>query len=142
PGQALTFAQPRTLPPDDRPMPPLPHMGEVLRLNARLFPDKRGARDLSRVLTFAQWDERACRLANALLGLGLAKGDRFAVLAYNSLEWLEIYFAASKAGLICVPINFRLVGPEVRFIVENAGATAMIVQDELAGVIEEIRADL
>jgi acyl-CoA synthetase (AMP-forming)/AMP-acid ligase II len=64
------------------------------------------------------------------------------VLAYNCLEWLEIYAAASKAGLIVVPINFRLVGPEVRFIVENAGARALIVQDELIGLVEEIRADL
>ena len=60
-----------------------------------------------------QWNERSCRLANALLGLGLAKGDRVAVLAYNRVEWAEIYAATAKAGLIAVPINFRLVGPEV-----------------------------
>ena len=89
-----------------------------------------------------QWNRRACRLANALLGLGLKKGDRFAILAYNTLEWAEIYMAAAKAGLIALPINFRLVGPEVRFIIENADASALIVQDELVGVIEEIRADL
>ena len=41
--------------------------------------------------------------------------------------------------MIVVPINFRLVGPEVRFILDNAGAKALIVQDELAGVVEEIR---
>jgi fatty-acyl-CoA synthase len=117
-------------------------LGQMLSVHARLSGDRLGARDLDRSLTFARWNDRACRLANGLLGLGLRKGDRVAVLAYNSLEWLEIYMAASKAGLIAVPINFRLVASEVRFIVENAGAAAMIVQDELIGVIEEIRVGL
>ncbi|MBV8576323.1 MAG: AMP-binding protein [Acetobacteraceae bacterium] len=117
-------------------------LGQMLSAHARLSPNKIGARDLERSLTFAHWNDRTCRLANALLGIGLSKGDRFAILAYNSLEWLEIYMAASKAGLVALPINFRLVGPEIRFIVENAGANAMIVQDELVGVIEEIRGDL
>jgi acyl-CoA synthetase (AMP-forming)/AMP-acid ligase II len=117
-------------------------LGQMLSVHARLSGERVGARDLDRSLTFAQWNQRSCRLANALLGLDLAKGDRFAVLAYNSIEWLEIYIAASKAGLIVVPINFRLVGNEVRFIVENAGASAMIVQDELAGITDEIRGAL
>ena len=116
--------------------------GQTLSLNARLFGDRTGAADLERSMTFRQWNERACRLANALLGLGLAKGDRVAVLAYNCVEWLEIYAATAKAGLIAVPVNFRLVGPEVRFIVENCEARAMIVQDSLRGVVEDARADL
>ena len=123
-------------------MKDLLNLGQILSVHARLCGNRLGARDLTRSLTFSQWNDRTCRLANALRGLGLSKGDRFCVLAYNSLEWLEVYFAASKAGLICVPINFRLAGPEVGFIVENAGAAAMIVQDELAGVIEEIRSGL
>ena len=44
------------------------------------------------------------------VGLGLKKGDRVAVLAYNAVEWVEIYIAAAKAGLVAVPLNFRLVG--------------------------------
>ena len=70
-------------------------------------------------MTFRLWNSRARRLANALAGLGLAKGDRVAVLAYNCLEWAEIYAATAMAGLVAVPINFRLVGPEVHYIVEN-----------------------
>ena len=118
------------------------NVGQMLSVHARLRSHDLGARDLDRKMTFLQWNERSCRLANALLGIGLKKGDRFAVLAYNTLEWVEIYMAAAKAGLVVLPINFRLVGPEVRFIVENATPSAMIVQDELAGIVEEIRADL
>ena len=116
--------------------------GRMLGTHARLHGDRAGVRDLGREMTFQRWDERSCRLANALLGLGLAKGERVAVLAYNCIEWAEIYAATAKAGLVAVPINFRLAAPEVRFILEDAGAAALIVQDELAGVVEEIGAAL
>jgi len=117
-------------------------LGGVLSAHAQLRPEKIGVRDLERAMSFRDWNRRACRLANALLGLGLAKGQRIAVLAYNCIEWAEIYAATAKAGLVAVPINFRLVGPEVVYVVENAEAAALIVQDELAGVIEDIRTQL
>jgi fatty-acyl-CoA synthase len=120
----------------------LAHMGDMLALYARLFPDKIGAGDLERKMTFSLWYSRACRLANALIGIGMRKGDRVCVLAYNCAEWLEIYAAASLSGVVAVPINFRLTGSEVRYIVENCEAEALIVQDELVGVIEGIYADL
>ena len=123
-------------------MGPLLSMGDALRAHARIYPDRPGARDLSRSMTFREWNARSCRLANALVGLGLQKGDRVAVLAYNCVEWMEIYAAAAKAGLVAVPINFRLVGREIRFIVENCEARAIIVQDDLIGPIDEIRAEI
>ena len=86
-------------------MSQLPHLGQAVSLHAQLTPDKTGASDLARSMSFRQWNERACRLGNALLGLGLRKGDRVAVLAYNCVEWLEIYVAIAKAGLTAVPIN-------------------------------------
>src|SRR3954451_6451178 len=116
--------------------------GQMLPVHARLHADRVGARDLERAMTFREWNDRSCRLANALLGLGLQKGDRVAVLAYNRVEWVEIYAAAAKAGLIVVPINFRLVGPEIRYVVENAEAGALIVEDALLGAVQEGRDDL
>ena len=74
---------------------------DVLRVNAFKWPNKIGAKDLYKAYTFKQWNERSCRLANALAGLGMKKGDRFAVLAYNCVEWMEIYVAAAKGGFIC-----------------------------------------
>lgn len=114
-------------------------MGQMLDAHARLAPDRLGARDLERSLTFGTWNERARRLANALLGLGLAPGDRLAVLAYNCLEWAELYAATAKAGLVITPINFRLSPPEVGFIVEDCGATALVAEAGLHGAVEEIR---
>ena len=117
-------------------------VGDVLAMHARLFPDKIGASDLERKMTFRLWYSRACRLGNALSGIGLAKGDHVCVLAYNCLEWLEIYAATALAGLVAVPINFRLTGPEIRYIVENCEARALLVQDELLDTVEGVRAEL
>jgi acyl-CoA synthetase (AMP-forming)/AMP-acid ligase II len=117
------------------------HFGEIVAMNAYLSPDKLGARDLTRSLTFRRWNDRSCKLANALIGLGLRKGDRIAVLAYNCLEWMEIYAAVAKAGLVVVPINFRLIGSEARYIVENSEAKAIIIQDDLFDRIETIRSE-
>jgi fatty-acyl-CoA synthase len=93
-------------------------------------------------MTFRQWNRRACQLANALTGLGLARGDRVAILAYNRVEWAEIFVAAAKAGLIAVPINFRLTGVEAQYIIENSGATALICEAALTPTIEAVRGNL
>jgi fatty-acyl-CoA synthase len=118
------------------------NLGQMLTAHARLSPQRIGARDLERSMTFRQWNVRACQLANALLGLGLLKGDRVAVLAYNTVEWLEIYVATAKAGLVAVPLNFRLIGKEIRYIVDDSEAAALIVQDQLVGALEEVGSEL
>ena len=116
--------------------------GQTLATHARVAPERIGARDLSRAMTFREWDRRANRLVNALLGLGLAKGDRVAVLAHNCVEWLEIYAACARGGLVACPINFRLVAPEAAFVVDDAEAAAVIVQDTLRPLAEEMREGL
>jgi fatty-acyl-CoA synthase len=118
------------------------NIGQVLTAQARLQPNRTGCRDLTRAMTFRQWNQRACRAANALTGLGLAKGDRVAILAYNRVEWAEIFVAAAKVGIIAVPINFRLTGAESQYIVENSGAVAIICEDVLLPTIEVIRENL
>jgi acyl-CoA synthetase (AMP-forming)/AMP-acid ligase II len=101
---------------------------DILRINAFKWPNKIGIEDLYKIYTFREWDERSCRLANALADIGLKKGDRFAVLAYNCVEWMEIYAAAAKGGFICVPLMFRLAPGEMEYIVNHCEAKAFIVQ--------------
>ena len=114
----------------------LASFSHAVALAAHMTPERIGASDLERRMTFKVWDRRASRLANALLGLGAAPGDRVAVLAFNCLEWLEIYAATARAGLIAVPVNFRLAAEEMRFILEDCGARFLIVQDALTAPIE------
>ncbi len=123
-------------------MTPMPTVGGMLAAQARLQPERVGARDLERAMTFRTWNARARRLANALLGLGLAKGDRVGVLAWNRVEWLEIYAAASKAGIVAVPLNFRLVAKEMLYILRDCGVSAVIAEEGLHGAIDEIRDEL
>ena len=101
---------------------------DVLRVNASKWPNKIGAKDLYKAFTFKQWNERSCRLANALTTLGMKKGDRFAVLAYNCVEWMEIYAAAAKGGFIVVPIMFRLSPPEMEYNINHSECKVFIVQ--------------
>jgi acyl-CoA synthetase (AMP-forming)/AMP-acid ligase II len=118
------------------------NLGEIVAAHARLQGKKIGTRDSRRALTFAQWNQRACRLASALLGLGLKKGNRVAVLAYNRVEWMEIYVAAAKAGVVAVPVNFRLVAPEIKYIAEHCEARAFIVEDDLVRSVDPVRGEL
>jgi acyl-CoA synthetase (AMP-forming)/AMP-acid ligase II len=117
-------------------------VADAVAAHARLQPHKLGARDSRRALTFQQWHERATRLASGLLALGLAKGDRVALLAYNGVEWMEMYVALARAGLVAVPINFRLTAPEIAYIAGHCEARAFIAQAELADRVDAIRGDL
>jgi fatty-acyl-CoA synthase len=117
-------------------------VADAVATHARLNPGKLAVRDSRRRLTYAQWDERASRLANGLLGLGLVPGDRVALLAYNCLEWMELYAALARAGLVAVPINFRLTPPEIGYIASHSEARAFIAQDVLTDRVEAIRGEL
>jgi fatty-acyl-CoA synthase len=117
-------------------------VSEAVAAHARVRPDKVAVRDSRRSLTFAQWDERANRLGNGLLALGLSKGDRVALLAYNCAEWMELYVALARAGLVAVPVNFRLVGPEVLYIAQHCGARAFVVQTDLVETVQSVRHQL
>jgi fatty-acyl-CoA synthase len=114
-------------------------VGTVLKMMAMHYPNKEGAADKFRRLTFKQWNERSCRLANALKELRVKKGDRFAVLAYNCVEWLEIYAAAAKGGQICVPIMFRLAPPDMEYIINHGECKAFFVAKEFVQTANSIR---
>ena len=115
---------------------------DLLRVNAVKWPDKIGAKDLNKSFTFREWDERACRLANALGDLGLKPGERFAVLAYNCVEWMDIYAAAAKGGFICVPVMFRLSPPEMQYVLTHSEAKILIVQDQWVPTIDGLKKGL
>lgn len=125
-----------------RPATPLPTLADSVAAHARTQPHKLAVRDSRRSLSYAQWHARATRLAQGLLGLGLQPGDRVALLAYNCVEWLEIYAALAATGLVAVPINFRLRGPEVAYIVGHSEARALIVHDALRPLVEGLGREL
>ncbi len=117
-------------------------VGDILTVLAAHEPNKEAVADLSRSLTSREWNERCNRLANALLGLGLAKGDRIGFIAYNRVEWMEFYGATAKGGLVCVPVMFRLSPKEYAYILENSEAKAFIVGEDFVEGAASIRAQL
>ncbi len=118
------------------------NLGQMLTLNARKYPETICLMDAERSHTFPETNARVNRLANALVGLGLERGDRISCFLENCIEFVEIYLAAAKVGLVVNPINFRLVGPEVSYIVNHADSKAFVVHDEFCPMVDSIRGEL
>ena len=116
-------------------------LADAVATHARLRPDKLAVRDSRRRLSYREWDVRATRLATALRASGLAKSDRVAVIAYNCLEWMEIYAGMARAGLVVVPLNFRLTGPEISYILGHADVSAVIAGEDFCATVDSIRGD-
>lgn len=115
------------------------NIGTVLSRHAEQFPDKLGCQDKNRDLSFKEWNERSCRLANALNSMGCGLGDRFAIIAFNRVEWMEMYAACTKGGQIAVPIMFRLAAPEIEYIVKDSGCKAVIVEKQFVELVNSIK---
>ena len=118
------------------------NLGQILKVNAKKFPHTVALKDRERSFTYPEVNRRVNKLAHSLLALGLAKGDKVAVLLENSIEIVEAYLATAKTGIVIVPINFRLISPDVEYIADNADAKAFIVHDEFVETVEPIRPQL
>jgi acyl-CoA synthetase (AMP-forming)/AMP-acid ligase II len=118
------------------------NLGQVLKVNAKKFPNTVALKDKDRSFTYPDMNRRVNRLAHSLLSLGLVKGDKVAVLLENSIEIVEVYLATAKIGLVIVPVNFRLVDSEVFYIVENSDAKAIIVHDEFTPTVDSLKLKL
>lgn len=93
-------------------------------------------------LTYRQFGERVNRWANAMRSLGIAKGERAAIISQNSHRMMDGFFGAPLLGAVYQPINFRLVADDFEYILNHAEAKIVIVEDFLVPAIESIRARL
>ncbi|GAA1499742.1 acyl-CoA synthetase [Dactylosporangium maewongense] len=98
---------------------------------ARATPGTVAVIDGDRTLTYAALDDRASRLANALLAVGLRPGDPVALLSGNRLEYCEIAAGLAKAGLPMVPLNPRQTAADTAYIAGHSGARALILDPAL-----------
>ena len=95
-----------------------------------------------REITWSVFDEKANRVANMLLNRGVQRGDRVAILMFNCLEWLPIYFGILKAGAIAVPFNFRFSADEIQYCADLAEIQVLFFGPEFIGRIEAIEEKL
>lgn len=91
-----------------------------------------------REITWNVFNEKANRFANLLLGRGIKKGDKVAILLMNCLEWLPIYFGILKTGALAIPLNFRYTPDEIEYCINLADANILIFGSEFIGRVEEI----
>ena len=102
------------------------NIGHWVRQNARIYPNKVATKTGARAFTYLQLADRMNRLANALTAAGLKPGDRVALYLLNGSEYVEAVFACSAAGLIAVPLNWRLSQEELAFIMKDCSPKALI----------------
>src|SRR6266571_7395337 len=95
---------------------------DFLAGHAETQPDKPAVICSGEVLDFASLSRRASRVANAFSSLGCIEGDRVAWMSFNSITGAEIASGLRRAGLVIVPVNYRLRGPEIAYVLDDSGA--------------------
>jgi long-chain acyl-CoA synthetase len=109
---------------------------EELKKTAEKLPAKNGIIYGARKLTFRELKERAFRIASGLEKLGVRKGDKVLTYLPNIPEFVEIYLGALSAGVICVPIDFRIIGDELKHIVSDSDASVIFTTVDMAKPIK------
>jgi fatty-acyl-CoA synthase len=102
-------------------------------------PDRTAVIFGDRSVTYDELDERSSRLASALQRSGFERGDRLALLAYNRVEYLEVFFAAAKLGGVIVPVNYLFKPAEVQHLLDDSGARWMVVESPLWESVRPVR---
>jgi|TARA_B100000315_G_scaffold259073_1_gene313490 acyl-CoA synthetase (AMP-forming)/AMP-acid ligase II len=115
---------------------------DYLEYYARENPDHPYAEMDGVVVSYGEADIRANQIAHALLSAGLAKGDRFSYLSKNSIDMAIMFFAASKVGIVPVPLNYRLAPKEWLYIVTDSESKLLLAADEFLDGIDSIRNEL
>ncbi|MGN0099708.1 MAG: AMP-binding protein, partial [Dietzia sp.] len=110
------------------------HVTSVYRI-AEAEPDRTAVIEAAgRAVTYGELSDTAHGYARGLRDLGLETGDCIVLLAPNSIEFLQVYYAATEIGLYVAPANWHLTGPEVAYILENSGSTVFIADERFADV--------
>src|SRR5262249_45998235 len=93
-------------------------------------------------ITYGELDERASRVANGLIAASVGPQRRVAILSKNNPAFFELWFGATKADAVLVPVNFRLAPPEVAFVVNDAQAELLFVGADFYASVEKVAHEL
>jgi len=115
------------------------NVGKIICKRAQLTPEKVAFTYEDEPVSYARLNDATNRLANYFQSVGLKKGDRISVDLLNCPEFMAIYFAAAKLGLIFVPLNCRMVSGELEYQLNNCGARLLIFHDLFTKLIDPIR---
>ncbi|GJD51428.1 Long-chain-fatty-acid--CoA ligase [Methylobacterium crusticola] len=118
------------------------NLSDLIDRNAAFDPGKPALRFEGLALSYAEFSARIAAAAGALARLGVGRGDRVAVLALNDPELLVLLYACARRGAMLLPLNWRLAVAEQAYILADAGARALLVQEAFGAVLPEVRARL
>lgn len=118
------------------------NIGSLLGRHARYRPHHTAVICGEQRLSFAAYNRRVNRLANALLASGVGRGDKIATILPNCLELLDVYWAAAKIGAVVVPLSPLLTSKALCTLLRDSDTTTLFANRELAPAIESIRGEL
>src|SRR5713226_9885410 len=118
------------------------NLADMLRARAKTRGDAVVFEFEGRQTSFRELDIKTNRVANALIALGIKPGERIAYLGKNSDIYFELLLGAMKANVVMAPVNWRLAGPEVAFIVADCKAPVLFVGPEFITQVRNIKAQL
>jgi len=115
------------------------NVGDWIRKWSSLQPNKKALDVEDQPFTYREVNQRINQLCHLLLEAGIKKEDRVAVLLHNCHQYLEIFLGLSKIGAILVPLNWRLAGPEIEFILQDSGSRMLVFEPEFEEAVSSIR---
>jgi long-chain acyl-CoA synthetase len=118
------------------------NIGNLLSRHARYQPDKLALVFEDNRLTFKEYNQNVNRLANAMLDMGIKKGDKIATLLPNCMELLEVYWAVAKIGAVVVPLSTLLLSKGIESLLRDSDTLMVITNASFVDTLNEIRGDL
>lgn len=112
--------------------------GAIMKQNSDKFREKPAVIFENKQWSYIELNHRANKIANAFLAKGYKKGDKVSVMMKNNAAYIEIIIGLAKIGVVVVPLNFRLVGSEIEYIVKNSESRGFITTEEYAKDIESL----
>jgi len=104
--------------------------------HAKAFPDKRAVVCEGETRTWREFDRRVNRIARTLAGLGIGKGDKIAILAANSIEYLETFMGGLRAGACVVPLSTMAAADALEKMLDDCDARVLFLSDQYRGLVE------
>src|SRR5687767_5418952 len=115
-------------------------LSDLIERNAAFTPDKTALRFCGREITYAALTARIAAAARALKSeLGVARGDRIAILAASHPDYLVLLYACARLGALLVPLNWRLAVPELTFMLSDASASVLVIDQAFPDTARQLK---
>ena len=107
------------------------NIGDSLTRAAARYPHKEAIVDGDRRMTYREFDDSVNRIAHALIARGYVRHDALAILSGNSLEFLQVYYACAKIGVVAVPLSLVWREKEISYVLQHSRAKGIVVEAQL-----------